>query len=101
MTIAAHKQIDNPAVAFYLVFEPVWYFQGPMSWSSVDFELGDVNERRLLLQKGFLEIEENMIEVFAREHALFTIQKPAFKVQILAGSCYILKSISPLKDMLP
>jgi hypothetical protein len=77
------------------VFEPVLYFQGPMSWSSADFVLGDFKERKLLLQKGFIEIPENILDAFVEQHALFTIQKPTFKVQIFAGNCYILKKISP------
>ena len=91
-----HEQINNPEPAFYLSFESVWYFQGPMSWTGIDFELSDMNERKELLKKGIVKIEEEMVEAFAQQHALFTIRKPAFNVQILAANCVVVKSISPL-----
>jgi len=96
LIVVVHDQISNPKPAFYLSFESVWYFQGPMSWASVDFELSDTGERKKLLQKGIVEIADNMIDAFAQQYELFTIRKPAFNIQILAGNCAILKSISPL-----
>jgi hypothetical protein len=93
LTIAVRKQTDDPKVVFYMGFEGVWYFEGPTSWNSIDFELGDINERTALLQKGILNIEDSMIDAFADHYLLFTLQKPAFKIQILAGMCSILKDI--------
>jgi hypothetical protein len=94
LVIAAHKKIDDPEVAFYMGCEGVWYFQGPTSWDGIDFELGDINERKALLQKEFLNIQEDMMDAFAQQHLLFRLQKPTFKVYILAGMCVILKDIS-------
>ena len=96
LIVVVHEQVNNPEPAFYLSFESVWYFQGPMSWTSVDFELSDTNERKELLQKGIVKIEEEMIDTFVQQHVLFTIRKPAFNIQIFAGNCAILKNISPL-----
>jgi len=93
LVIAAHKQIDDPEVSFYLGFEGVWYFQGPTSWDSIDFELSGIDERKALLREGFMKIEENLIDSLAQQYLLFTLQKPTFKIRILAGMCVILKEI--------
>ncbi|MBN2116911.1 MAG: hypothetical protein JW730_10080 [Anaerolineales bacterium] len=93
LVIAGHKQLDDPEVAFYMGFEGVWYFQGPTSWDGIDFELSDINERKSLLREGFLKIDENMMDAFAQQYILFMLQKPTFKIRILAGMCVILKTI--------
>ena len=90
---AVLKEAEDYEPSFYLWFETLWYFQGPFSWTGVDFELGDINERKEILERGFLNIEENMIEAFA-QHELFIIRNPKFNIQIFAANCYIVKSIS-------
>jgi hypothetical protein len=52
------------------------------------------NEQKAILERGFLNIEENMIEAFAKQHELFLIQKPTFSIQILAANCFMVKNIS-------
>lgn len=88
------KEAGNYETSFYLWFETLWYFQGPTSWTGIDFELGDMNERKGILRIGFLNIEENMIEAFAQQHELFVLRRPTFTIQILAANCYIVKNIS-------
>jgi hypothetical protein len=88
------KEVEQYEPVFYLSFETVWYFQGPVSWSGVDFELDDINEQKAILERGFLNVEENMIEAFAKQHELFLIQKPTFSIQILAANCFMVKNIS-------
>ncbi len=93
LVISVNEKKDNPEAIFYLGFEGVWYFQGPTNWQGSDFELAEVDERRKLLQRGFLEVEENQIEVVASLHQLFVLHKPKFNIEILAGSCIILKEL--------
>ncbi len=92
LVIAVRKQND-PEIAFYMGFEGVWYFQGPTSWDSIDFELSGIDERKALLREGFMKIEENLMDAFAQQYILFVLQKPSFKIRILAGMCVILKDI--------
>jgi hypothetical protein len=75
LVLTVHEQVDNPEPAFYLGFEGVWYLQCPTIWSGVDFELGDISERKEIINRGFLNIEENMIEAFAQQLELFVIRK--------------------------
>jgi hypothetical protein len=98
LAIAVHKHIDNPETNFYLMFESVWYFQGSTSWSGVDFEFADIAERKTLLQKVFLATRDNneMLDSFVRQYALYVIYKPDITIQILAGNCFTVKTIPAL-----
>jgi len=80
LTIAVRKQTDDCEVAFYIGFEGVWYFQGPTSWDSVDFELSDIDERKELLRDGIMKIEDNIIDDVAQQYILFILQQPSFKI---------------------
>jgi len=92
LVIAVNKHSD-PETVFYLVFESVWYFQGPTSWQGIDFEFADINELKVLLRKVFLNIEDNMVDGFSQLYALYVIHNPEITIQILAGNCFTLKSI--------
>lgn len=91
LTIKVHKHAD-PENIFYLVFEAVWYFQGPTSWRGLDFEFADINERKTLIQKVLLNIEDNMVDGISEQFALYVIYRPDINIQILAGNCFTLKS---------
>jgi hypothetical protein len=94
LTIAVHTSTNNSEAVFYLIFESVWYFQGPLSWDGIDFELADAEELKSLIQKVFSNIEDNMLDSFSKQFALYMIYKPSINIQILAGNCFTLKSIS-------
>src|SRR5258706_9631815 len=93
LAITVRKHRDDPEVMFYFVFESIWYFQGPTSWHGIDFEFADINERKILLQKIFLDIKDNMLDSFSQRYALYVIHNPGITIQILAGNCFTLKSI--------
>ena len=93
LTAAVHKHKGDPETAFYLVFESVWYFQGPMSWAGIDFEIANIDERKTLLQKVFQNTKDNMMDSLSQQYALYVIYRPKITIQILAGNCFTLKSI--------
>jgi hypothetical protein len=72
---------------FFLVFQGVSYFEGPMgSWESVDFRLGTKEEFDEVMQMGHINLpQDNEILAAHQEHSpLFVIDRPDLKVRIVA-----------------
>jgi hypothetical protein len=74
--------------SFYILLGDVWYFEGPTRWQGIDFRLGSFEEIRELLKQDWINID-HLLDEFARSYLLLKLERPTFKVRILAGACYI------------
>jgi hypothetical protein len=79
---------DTYEPSFYIGLESVWYFEGPTRWQGVDFYLGSVEEVKELLNQGWINVD-GLLDEFARYYILLKLERPTFRVQILASVCYI------------
>lgn len=79
------KNTYNP---FYLWLPSVWYFEGPTRWQGVDFRLGSFEECRELVNQGWINVD-GLIDEFVKEHILLILDRPTFRVRILASRCDI------------
>ena len=76
---------------FFLIFETVKYFEGPLSWRNADFRVGTADECKellALLRQGGLEIPEEMLNAFLKRYRLFAINSPSVQVRIFAEKIY-------------
>lgn len=91
--IRGHRQLfldvreasDKLESRFYLYFHTVWFFEGPLNWEGVNFRLGTAGEIRSVLSRTPLIIPEERMSAFASQHYLFILEKPDYRVLILAG----------------
>jgi len=79
--------------SLYLGFDTVIYFEGPMSWVGVDFQLGQADECKMLLKKIGIIVAEEAIEEFLRLRRLFIINRPEGQIRIFAGRIHLVKEI--------
>jgi hypothetical protein len=86
--------------AFYVLFSDVGYFEGPMGWESLDFQIAPSDECiALLLQTGIIG---QAVLQFPDAYAaitdtarLYTLQTEKTRVRIIAGSVTMLDSVPP------
>ena len=77
--------------AFYLIFETVLYFEGPMSWHKADFRTGtyrECSEVMDLLRRGGLTIPDQMVDAYLNKYQLFVLEDPNLRVRIFAERVY-------------
>jgi hypothetical protein len=71
---------------FYLVFEGVAYFEGPMTWQGVGYSLGTREECLEILQKAGGSSDKDVPdEALLRQYRLFKFKSPHGEIKILAG----------------
>jgi hypothetical protein len=79
---------DTYEPSFYLLLDSVWYFEGPTHWQGADFRLSSFEEVKELLKQGWINVD-GLLDEFAKHYIILTLERPTFKVRILASSCYI------------
>lgn len=79
--------------SLYLGFDTVIYFEGPMNWVGVDFQLGQPDECKRLLKKIGLNVAKEALEEFLRLRRLFIINRPEGQIRIFAGNVHLVKEI--------
>ncbi len=92
LLIRLYKE-DLLDASLYLGFETVIYFEGPMNWVGVDFQLGQPDECKILLKKIGINVPDIAIEEFLRLHRLFIINRPEGQIRIFAGNVHLVKEI--------
>jgi hypothetical protein len=78
---------DSYPPSFYLHFEPTYYFEGPTSWTGVDFRLATQDEWREVLLKTPHGASRDQVDEFIKQHFLFVLEKPNCQVKILSFDC--------------
>jgi hypothetical protein len=74
------KDAENDA--FYLIFQVVSYFEGPLNWPSLNLRVGNVEECRKILTQIGLHFTKEIIET--DYYQLFTFTLPHTEVKIIA-----------------
>lgn len=70
---------------FFLTFETVGYWEGPVGWKGVDFSLGTVEEAMGIIRKANFAVHPELIGEFLQVHHLFKIDRPDCQVCIFAN----------------
>ncbi|MCP4600724.1 MAG: hypothetical protein GY847_09360 [Proteobacteria bacterium] len=78
--LRVYKPPFQSGETFYLLFRPVYYFEGPMSWSGADFRLGTPDECRALAEIVFTKPSNEVLT----QLRLFIVERPTFRVRLLA-----------------
>jgi hypothetical protein len=94
MLVKVEKFPPDASTPIYLGFEPVWYFEGPLSWQGIDFRVGSIAECKELLCAGWLDVGD-LLDEFVRQHILLVLERPKYRVRILTGSCGYLGKTAP------
>ncbi len=90
LTVRAYHP-TNPGSNVHIVFETVYYIQMPISWTSGDFRLGTLEERK----KVAIKIE---LEDFKAERLILFVAEPlnVQKVYLLCHSARVEYDVPPL-----
>lgn len=84
--------------AFYLLFSDVGYFEGPMGWESVDFQIAPSDECiALMLRTGMigpavLQFPDAYASITDTAR-LYVVDTPHTRVRIIAGSVSLLNDV--------
>lgn len=84
--------------AFYLLFSDVGYFDGPMSWQSIDFHIApsqqciDLMLRTGLVGPAILQFPDAYASITEAAH-LYIVDTPHLPVRIIAGSTALLTEV--------
>jgi hypothetical protein len=95
--LSAFKPQQN-IPAFFLLFSDVGYFEGPVSWQSVDFYIAPPDECiELMLKTGMigqaiLQFPDAYASITDSAH-LYAVDTPHSRVKIIAGSASLLDSV--------
>jgi len=88
----------NETPSFYLFFSDVGYFEGPMNWSSADFQVAPADDCLDLMRD--VGLVENMMledpdtrEALAEAAHLYTVQAAHTVVRIIAGEAVKLEDV--------
>jgi hypothetical protein len=102
MAVRAIKESSETRQIFYMIFETVQYFEGPMRWEGC-FRVGNADECLRLLRsvKGFNNISEDYL--LSKFRLFQTIVLGQVEVKIVAQNAYILKSedVAPFSSWWP
>jgi hypothetical protein len=96
MLLRVHQGDFLTGDTFYLLFTEVQYFEGPMSWKGVGFQLGTSDECLTLLQKrpAISKLPETDLQSMINTIKLFKFESQDL-VRILAGAVRASKDIPP------
>ena len=86
--LRVYKPPFDEGEVFFLVFQMVSYFEGPMhSWEGVGFRLGTREEFDEVVRTGHINLppEEEALNIFLEQFPLFIIDRPNLKVRIVAS----------------
>jgi hypothetical protein len=72
----------------YLELDTVWYFEGPLRWQGVDFRIASSEECHTFVNTGWITLHDHVDE-FVRHHMLLILERPGFRVRVLAGNCVV------------
>lgn len=95
MLVRVTKSWSGPEDFFYLTFESVQYFEGPLQWLGADFYIGTKAECTELLQRIDPEIPDDLVGEMVNDFRLFVVELTNLKVRILAGNAMKTRDIPP------
>lgn len=83
---------------FYLWFDDVLYFAGPMKWHGLGFRIGTSDEHESVYNRLYEEEAQIPRVYLAKTHHLYVSSGTPYVVQILAGNVFISRTRnSPLR----
>jgi len=93
---------SEPDDFFFLAFDSVQYFQGPLHWMGARFQVGTTDECAELLQEArvglsddLLEMPDGFLNTLLQKFRLYTVELPNLEVKILAGDAIKASEVPP------
>lgn len=88
----------NSAPSFYIFFCDVGYFEGPMNWTSADFQVRPADECLDLMQavglvEDFRLDDEEIKKALAEAAHLYTVKTTHTTIRIIAGDAVMMTEI--------
>jgi hypothetical protein len=86
------------AISFFLLFSDVGYFEGPMNWQSIDFQIApydqciDLMLRTGLVGEAILQFPDAYASI-TESVQLYVVDTPNLPVRIIAGSAALLPDL--------
>jgi hypothetical protein len=88
------------APSFYLFFSDVGYFEGPMNWGGVDFQLQTPDDcldlmRGMGMVEDFLLDDPDTREALMESAHLYTVKTKHSTIRIVAGEAVMMADVPP------